>query len=647
MKKIGKKLKRVKPIIRYIYYLMILTFLVSFLYFAKNILALKDIENNLRIIILCFFLIYYLYYIIKNLCVLVQKKYSKFITSSLICLVFIGLFYLSNYFLSPINNLVANIQEKEKLNYTTYLIMLNETNFTDKSVIGRISDKDDIEGYVLAEKLYKKEKLTNNIKDYDDYVLMLKELKSQKIDALFVPSNYVKTYEGEEGLEDLGHITKIIKTYNEEMANQEKVEISNKDFNDPLTFLIMGVDSEKNGLKENAAFNGDTLMLVAFNPHTLRTTLVSFPRDTYVPIACKNNNYAKINSAAAKGTNCVIETVSNLLDIKIDYYAKINFKGVVDLVDAVDGINVEVEKPDYNYHNNLNINCNGKFCEQNSDRKAGKNIIYIDPGWQTLNGEEALAYSRSRYLYAGGDIDRIKHQQQVIEALASKILSFDSIADFQKILNAVNNNLVTNMDRDKILSGYEVLKKIMSNAFKGDDLLSIDKAFLETYNLRVYVESSKSYTSAQGYYEDSLEDIKKSLKETLELAKEKNQTTFAFSANEEYHIPVPGANKKEIPHSSVLPSFISKTVKEAENYCQKEGIKCSIKYVDPESEYYNESVGVGLIGKQSPHENVLINNVDNLTLYVVNSAIKDKNKEESKTKEDNEEIDTNIQNFIR
>ena len=93
-------------------------------------------------------------------------------------------------------------------------------------------------------------------------------------------------------------------------------------------------------------FNGDTLMLMSFNPKTLDAILLSIPRDTYVPIACNNKNYAKINSSAAYGTSCVISTINNLLGINIDYYVKINFKGVVDLVEAVGGVEVDVEAPE-------------------------------------------------------------------------------------------------------------------------------------------------------------------------------------------------------------------------------------------------------------------------------------------------------------
>ena len=65
---------------------------------------------------------------------------------------------------------------------------------------------------------------------------------------------------------------------------------------------ILGVDSETDELNDDAAFNGDTIILATFNPKTLSATLFSIPRDTYVPIACKGKAYNKINSSAAYGT---------------------------------------------------------------------------------------------------------------------------------------------------------------------------------------------------------------------------------------------------------------------------------------------------------------------------------------------------------
>ena len=83
--------------------------------------------------------------------------------------------------------------------------------------------------------------------------------------------------------------------------------------------------------------------------------MFSIPRDLYVPIACNNNRYAKINSSAAYGSSCVINTVQQLTDVNIDYYVKINFTGVVKLIDAIGGITVDVEPPNYQYK--LYVHC--------------------------------------------------------------------------------------------------------------------------------------------------------------------------------------------------------------------------------------------------------------------------------------------------
>lgn len=669
MKKVFRKLKRVKPFIRYMYYFLIFAYFISFLFFAKSVLNLSGIETILRYVVLVVFVIYFLLYVLWNLINLLTKKQAPFYITSLISMLLIFVFSVGSYYINFVYDKLGSIGESEKIEYKSLLITLNGTTIDVDSVIGRIDDKEDIEGYKLAEKLYVKEKLSNTIEDYSDYTLMLKELLDKKIGAAFVPSNYLILYADEEGLEGLKD-TKIIYEYSETMKNQDATIVSDKDFSDPLTFLVMGVDSEENGLNANAAFNGDTLMLVSFNPNTLKTTMVSIPRDTFVPIACKNNQYAKINSAAASGTSCVIDTVSNFLDVKIDYYAKINFKGVVELVNAVGGVDVDVEAPYYKKHHGLGINCDGRFCEQNSDRRAGNDVIYLDPGFQTLNGEEALAYARCRYLYVGGDLDRIRHQQQVVEALASKLLSFDSISDFQKILTAVSNNMITNMDRAKILSGYNVIKKMLSNALSGEELVAINKAYLETYSLPVYLPQSKMITSAQGYYKDSLEDIQKALKQTLEIEKEEAIKTFSFSVNQAYAITSPGMGLRKNPSASTLANFVGKTVDEAQKYCNEHNIDLSIRYVDPESEYYNSEIAVGLIGNQSVHENTLLSTVNSLTIYIVNSAPKntsDKRPDDEKISDDkknqkddntsdnktqnnnsskNEVIDDNILDFI-
>ncbi len=646
MNKVIRKLKKSNLVIRIIYYLVTICYLVSSILFIKSLLNLTGIETGIRIIAIIFFIIYFLLYVFINFLNLLRRKYKGLIISTIFSLLFILIFFIGSYYINYVYSNINNMHESEKITYNIYLITLKDTEFSSESKIGVISDKIDKDNNKLSTKLYKKKNLKNEIVEYNDYIKMLDDLYNNVIDGAIVPGNYDTLFRNEVGFENIVYDTKVIYEYSEKRQNEDLNIVSDKDFSEPLTFLFLGVDSEGDGLNANAAFNGDTLMLMSFNPKTLSSVLLSIPRDTYVPIACNNNRYAKINSSAAYGTGCVISTINKFLDINIDYYVKINFKGVVDLVEAVGGVEVDVEAPTY-----MANAYGGKVCEQNSDRQWGDKLVCINPGLQVLNGEQALAYARCRHMYIGSDLDRVRHQQQVVEALANKVLHFNSIKEFQDILNAISKNIATNMDTDTILSGYNVAKNVLGNKLSGKDSLNIQKASLETYSLNVYVPSQGRKTSAQGYYESSLEDIKKAFNIVLGKETEEPIKTFSFSVNKTYEIYRPGKGKRTGQSGALLPSFVGKSISEAQSFCNSKNINLEIKYVDSGSEHYNDQVAVGLIGDQSVHKDVLLSTVSNLTVYVVNSKNTNSNQNSNTTKNtenknDNSKSDTIIKGFI-
>jgi len=628
MNKIIRKLKKSNKGARILYYLTIISYFISLILFIKSLLSLTGIETLIRTIVIILFIIYFIFYLFWNLLNLLQRKYKGLIITTFLSILLTIIFFVGSYYINYVYNNLNNMQESKNIVYTSYLITLNNKEFNDNSKIGIINKNVDNDNHDLSTKLYKKKKLNNETSEYNNYIKMINDLYENSIDAIFVPGNYVTLFKNEEGFENIQSDTKIVYEYSEKRQNEDLDLVSDKDFNEPLTFLFLGVDSEGDGLNANAAFNGDTLMLMSFNPKTLNAILLSIPRDTYVPIACNRNNYAKINSSAAYGTSCVISTINNLLDINIDYYVKINFKGVVDLVEAVEGVEVDVEAPTY-----MADKYNGKVCEQNSDRDFGDKLVCMNPGKQTLNGEQALAYARCRHMYIGSDLDRVRHQQQVVEALANKALHFSSINEFQKILNAVSKNIATNMETDTILSGYNVAKNVLGNKLSGKDTLNIEKATLETYSLNVYVPSQGRNTSAQGYYNASLEDIKKAFNVVLDKEKEEPIKTFSFSVNETYQKSVPGKGKRTGQSGELLPNFVGKTVSETKSFANSHNITLNVKYVDSDSEFYNGNVAVGLIGSQSVHKDVLLSTVKELTVYVVNS--KETNNNVSENKSDN------------
>ena len=551
---------------------------------------------------------------------MLSHKTKTFVFITFLSLLFCPIFGFSSFY---INKLYGNLTDinNEMVQYTTNLIALKETNFNDTLAIGMINLENDIEGNKLAKKLIEKEKLANKIELYDDYRDMISDLYKGNIGGCFVSSNYSINLSGEDYEDTLSNgnklplasRVKVLYEYSEELKNQDSEVLTNstnKKLTEPFSVLVMGVDSAINGLKANQAFNGDTLILATFNPNTLTATMFSIPRDLYVPIACNHNRYAKINSSAAYGSSCVINTVKQLTDIDIDYYVKINFTGVVELVEALGGVDVDVEKPDFQF--NRQYDCKGMICEQDSKRQFGEHMIYVPIGKQTLNGEQALAYARNRHQFALSDISRNQHQQQIIEAMAQKLKSIRSINDFEKVLNTVSSNLETNMTPNQILSFYNVGKDMLANS--STTSLSIKKTYLSYYNLPVYLPRSGMYTSALGHYPESLEAITKLMKVNLGLEKEEVIKTFNISYNEDYTTPLVGKGLNGGAKLERVKSFIDANQYEADAWCRLNSIKCSFETTQSSKAY-------GTIIDQSAHEGELIKNLSNIKFYISDASI--------------------------
>ena len=614
MKILINKLKKVNKIKIILFFISLISYTVAYILLSKSLLQLSGIETVIRSILIILFFIYLIFYLLSSLINLITKKNIKYYIFLIITIILTVIFFFISYYINTIYNSLSNLN-KDTITYTTNLITLNDNKFNKNSNIGMINNEDDIEGYILANKLIKKENLKNDITLYDDYYKMLRDLYNQDIDAIFVSGNYKVLFNKEEPYTNIATDTKIIYKYSEELKNQDNLASSNKKLTEPFTVLLMGVDSELNGLNANQAFNGDTLMLITFNPKTLTASMFSIPRDLYVPIVCNNDKLSKINSSAAYGTKCVIDTITNLTDINIDYYVKINFKGVVSLVDALGGITVDVPID---------------FCEQNSNREFGDATICLKKGVQTLNGEEALALARHRKTLPRGDIDRIANQQKIIEALINKVKNIRSFQEFENILNSVSNNTAINMTTNQILSFYNVGKDILINTLSGEDInFDIKKTYLEYYDLPVYLPYSGITTSALGYYQESLDEIITMMKVNLNLIEETPNKTFKIDYNEDYTTKVYGKKLYGGEKIKTMVNLIGKSKEEAINYANEVNINIEFVEVDQNSEYYNPYVANNKIAAQSIHENALLANYNELTIYINNV---------------NEELDNNLDN---
>ena len=337
------------------------------------------------------------------------------------------------------------------------------------------------------------------------------------------------------------------------------VASTNKSVTEPFTILLMGIDSTSEVLSKNAVANGDTLILITFNPKTLNATMVSIPRDSYLPIACwpgKDEN--KITHAAAYGNDCMINTIQNYFGIKIDYYAKINFKGMVKLVDALGGIDVEVPKD---------------LCTNDSDRNLE---ICISGGFQHLNGEQALVLARNRKQLANGDIGRGQNQQVVIQGMINKIKTIKSAKSFLSILDTISNNFDTNLTTDQILSFYNIAEDLINNNLAQNDsnLVNIQQLYLQGTGQTIYDENARMPLWNYVPNPNSRKDIIKAMKINLGLLNHEVDKAFSFSINEEYEKEIIGEGPyRNVFSYSLVPNFVGYSESVARSVATRNSVK--------------------------------------------------------------------------
>jgi LCP family protein required for cell wall assembly len=512
-----------------------------------------------------------------------------------------------------INRLLNSFDDlsKDTVIYTTNLIAMSGVEFNDDPtfIVGLINNETDVEGNVLAYELINKDKLKIKIQKYDSYFEMLEDLYANKIQGMFVSSNYGITYSTYEKYQKIKEETQVLKEYSKEMKNQDYIE-NFADVTQPFTILVMGVDSEASTLKKASSFNGDTLMLIAFNPKTLNATVFSIPRDTYVPIACLNDS-SKINSAGAYGTKCVINTVQNLTNITIDYYVKVDFQGVIDLVNAIGGVDVDVEVPTLK---SFLKKYNGQLCESDAKRNM-TNLVCMDTGMQHLNGEQALAYSRNRYGYADGDFARNRHQQQVVEGLAKGVKNISSVNDFYSILDVISPNIDTNMQTKEMLSLYGVAKNALQS--NNGALINIQRTYLTGYDLTMYVNNIRANVYTYQYYEQSLQEIVDALNVTLEKKKATPITTFSFSANKEYKVPIIGQRYYSVERNETIPNFKGQTQSQVKAWCDQRDLTMNVVYIREGDSLFDESLEEGTVVDQSVIKGKLVKDTSSITISVI------------------------------
>lgn len=367
-----------------------------------------------------------LFYLVFDIVIffLIKRK-NKFISfiGVLLSLIVIIVSIILSFIFIRVQLLFNNISDR-KQEFDTYgVIVLKSSDYKyindiDGKSLGYLKNGDS--NYNKAFKRLKME-CKALYSDYDNVLVLAKKLFNNEVEAIFLNKAYITILD--EGIEDFSSNVKILNEVRvkkkSEAEKNNKVDIDkNKSFN----VYISGIDTYGN---IDSVSRSDVNVIATVNLNSENILLTNIPRDMYVELAGKDGYRDKLTHAGVYGINTSIRTIENFLDININYYARINFSSLIRLVDYIGGIDVY---SDYS------------FSVAGYDFEAGMNY--------NLSGKEALAFSRDRYSFKDGDRQRGRNQEKVIAAIISKVTNSYDINTYLNLINTLESNFQTNMDRD-------------------------------------------------------------------------------------------------------------------------------------------------------------------------------------------------------
>lgn len=376
-------------------------------------------------------------------------KVKKFLPRLLVGLISfcmcLGLAY-GNYFVYKTKDtfeVVTSIADKKAI--TTSIIAMKtsdikkETDLKNKK-IGTISGMDS-EATERTLKALSKENVKYSTKNYGNLDDLVNALYDGSVDAICLNEKY----------RDILHETDEYFTFNTETkvayqnvhhvereATDNESDPVNDITKDAFTILVSGNDSY--GSLQDANTRSDANMLLTVNPKTGTILMTSIPRDYYVDLicpgdgemACPEGSKDKLTHSGLLGIKSTEKSIENALGIKINYNIRINFSSVVNLVDALDGIDLDIKEGEQ---------CDILYANMQPGLSVGKHHV---------DGETALAFARERHAYVNGDNQRVKNQQKVFKAIFKRIVSPKMITNYGKFMDALAVAFDTNISGDEI-----------------------------------------------------------------------------------------------------------------------------------------------------------------------------------------------------
>lgn len=346
----------------------------------------------------------------------------------------------------------------------------------DKEV-GMLNDSDED---MIKVKEHIDSKVKVNYKEFATPQDLENDLLNKKIEVIVVEDSYKTMLE--EINSEFGDLTKIIYTFSIKIKIDDiakNTDVVNK----PFSIYISGIDTYG---QISSVSRSDVNIVATVNPTTNQVLLISIPRDYYVKLHGTTGYNDKLTHAGFYGVDMSVKTIEDLLGIDINYYVKVNFSSVINIVDVLGGIDV--------------------YSEYTFTSYSG---YRFNKGYNSMNGEEALDFARTRKAFASGDRQRGKNQQAVIEALIRKVSSSAVITKYNSLLDSLEGSFETNLSNKEItaLARYQ-LDKMPSWTVKS---ISLDGS--DSYNYTYSYTGGLSYVMVP--YEESIKEAQTALSEIL------------------------------------------------------------------------------------------------------------------------------------
>ena len=392
----------------------------------------------------------------------------------IISIILIGVFLFILHYLNSTLHFMDQIKAENYQIENYYILTHNEStldSIEDIKTIG-IYKTDNISYNEALKRL--NDEIEYESKEYKSYIDLGNSLINNEVEAILMSASYKDIVS-----EIIPEFNNNIKTIHIiELKTETEIESSEKDVTkESFSIYVSGIDIYGD---ISSVSRSDVNMIITVNPKTHNILLTSIPRDYYVQLHGTTGSKDKLTHAGLYGINMSIETIEDLLDEEIDYYVRVNFTTLINLVDAVGGIDIYSDA---------------------SFRAWTDHSCYFNVGNMHLDGKCALAYARERYAYEDGDRHRVRNQQDVISAIMKKALSSETlITKYTSLLESMGNSFQTNIPSEKI---YELINM---------QLDTMPNWNFDTYSLNGYDSSNVTYTFGSQVlyvmepYEDTIEE---------------------------------------------------------------------------------------------------------------------------------------------